>query len=119
MKNLLLKTLCGLSLLTTATAALAYNDTGFIAIGRVEASSGTAGSLRVYTASGFALPAICAENQWAEAQTAGVTTTERDLMNRQLMSAFMASRLVNLRLDGCDPANGRPMYRIVSVRLDH
>ncbi len=118
MKKLVMKALCVLAVASTAATALAYTDTDYIAVGRLESSSGTSGSYRVYPASGFSLPALCAKNDFAEAQATGPTQVERDLMNRLLMSAFMSSRLVRLRLDGCDATDNRPVYRIVTVNLE-
>jgi hypothetical protein len=119
MKKLIIKGLCALAIASTAATAFAYTDSEYIAIGRLEASSGTSGSYRVYPASGFSLPAVCEKNDFAEAQAAGPTATERDQMNRLLMSAFMSSRLVKLRLDGCEASNKRPLYRIVTVNLEN
>jgi hypothetical protein len=42
----------------------------------------------------------------------GPTAVEKDLMARQLQTAFWGTRKVKLRLDGCG-TNLRPAYRIV------
>ncbi len=119
MKKLIIKGMCALVVATTAATALAtHTDTGYIAIGRLDAASDNAGGYRVYPAAGFSLPTVCEKNDFAEAQPTGPSATERDLMNRVLMSAFMSSRLVKLRLDGCHVNDKRPLYRIVTVDLE-
>ena len=103
---------------SVSLTAYAYTDTGFFLIGRLEASSGTSGSYRVYPESGFTLPSVCEKSDFAVAQSTGVKSMERTLMDHLLLSAFLANRRVSLRLDGCHATDLRPLFRIVDVRID-
>ena len=115
MKTLILKPLLLLAAVLSSATAFAYEDTVFFAIGRLEASSSASGGYRVYPI-GYALPNPqgCGNADFAEVQSTGPTVTEKGLMGRALMAAFLAGKKVKLRLDGCGP-NDRPAYRIVSL----
>ncbi len=100
----------------SATALAAGTDTSYIVIGRLEASSVSSNGFRVYPAAGYSIPEVtpCSKHDFAEVATSGPTAIEKDLMARQLQTAFFATRKVKLRLDGCG-VNDRPAYRIVTL----
>jgi hypothetical protein len=116
MKTLKLMGLIATAIVSISATALAYTDTDFIVIGRLEASSNSSNGFRVYPAAGYTIPEVspCSKHDYAEMQSTGPTTVEKDMMARQLQTAFFGTRKVRLRLDGCG-VNDRPAYRIVTL----
>ncbi len=117
MKNLVFKLLSAAALLSISASALAYQDTAYFKIGKLEASSGSSNAYRVYPRAGYALPTNqnCAKSDFAEMDgLGGGSVTEAVIMNNTLLAAFMSGRAVKLRLDGCGVTR-RPLYRIVTL----
>lgn len=111
------KALTVAAFLSVSATALAYQDTGYFKIQKIEASSDSSNGYRVYPGGGYALPTNqgCAKTDFAEMQgLIDVSPGEAVIMNNTLLAAFMAGRRVKLRLDGCGPT-GRPRYRIVTL----
>jgi hypothetical protein len=113
MKTISIMGLIGAAIVSISATALAYTDTDYIVIGRMDASSSSSDGFRVYPATGYSIPDIgCDKHDFAEMMPTGPTAVEKDLMARQLQTAFWGTRKVKLRLDGCG-TNLRPAYRIV------
>jgi len=117
MTKLSLKVLATAGLLAITGSALgAGEDTAFFKIERLQGSSLSSDSYRVFPAAGYTLPTQgCTESDFAEVQVNGPTSDEKAKMSRMLLAAFMSDRKVQLRLDGCG-LNGRPAYRIVRMQ---
>lgn len=113
MRKIALFGLASAAVLAVTATALAYSDTSYFTILRLEASSSSSDGYRVYP-SGYSLPTEgCGSATFAEVH-AGPTAAEKDLMSRTLLSAFLSGKQVKLRLDGCG-ISGRPAYRIVTI----
>jgi hypothetical protein len=108
--------LCTAGILSTAATAFAYVDTDYFVIERLEASTDASEGYRVYPQS-YSLPTNqgCSNHSFAEMHETS-TAAERELINRTLLSAFLAGKKVKLRLDGCGVA-GRPRFRIVTLNV--
>ncbi len=115
MKRYIIKSLIIAAVASVSATALAYQDTAYFTIGRLDGSSAASDSFRVYP-SNYSLPTTqnCAKSDFAEVQTVGPLLGEKALMTKTLMAAFTAGRKVKLRLDGCG-VSGRPAYRIVTL----
>jgi hypothetical protein len=115
MKKLTLGGLVVAAIATLSATAFAYVDTEYFTIGRINAPTGSSDGYHIYPGEGYALPTQgnCAKYDFAEVMP-GLFASDRDMIHRTVLAAFMAGRKVKLRLDGCG-ATGRPAYRIVAL----
>jgi hypothetical protein len=96
------------------TAHAAWTVTPYFIIANLD---NTGEGVRVYQTGGVSHnPAGCGTTDWYEPKS-GLTTAQKEPMERALLAAFMAGRKVRLGINTttCGP-NGRPGYEV--VRLD-
>lgn len=111
MKKAYIGILSVLATLTLTGIAFADQMTGFFTISSLSLTNG--GDSYIVTGSSTINPAGCAATDYKEVGTT-VGAESRDLMNRTLLSAFLAGRKVRLNLsqNHCG-ATGRPAYYAV------
>jgi len=107
--------ICAVSaVLTVASVALADQWTGGFTIDRLSMVNG--GDSYIVSGASTINPAGCGSTDYREVGTT-VSAVSRDLMNKTLLSAFLAGRKVRLNLsqNHCG-ATGRPAY--YAIQLD-
>jgi hypothetical protein len=119
MKNWIKGLIVGTTLLSLAAPAMAAQLSAYFYIQNLDSITGSGGGYVVYPKNYTIVnPAGCPNTGKAEVY-AGATAEERDLMNKTLLAAFMAGRMVRLSVsqNQCS-ANNYPAYHMVRVDAD-
>jgi hypothetical protein len=100
-----------LAIAAVATPAFASQDSGWLLIEKLEAD--TAG-LSVVPVSGFHNPNNCSSTDLMEMDS-GATAADKELMNKVLLSAFLAGKQVKFSVSVSSCQNSRPKFFKVQV----
>jgi hypothetical protein len=73
-------------------------------------------AMLIFSTAALHNPAGCANADYYEVKS-DVTTAQKEVMNRMLLSAFLAGRKVKVEVSGSCSAGNRPAY--TAVQVDH